>query len=238
MELAETGEVDGYPDFTFTSISDASQGRPKNLIFASRHKPDLRFRDAVNNDIEIVTHSDDVLVFDEPIRGGLRWRDLQSWWARHQGIENGDAAKRSLYKRLWSCLPKSSPPQRLLFKSFFSHFAERVPDLPALLPEVWLHYDPKTVMARGSDALLRQRMDYLMLLQSGARIVIEIDGQHHYSSGERPDSKRYAAMAKADRDLKLCGYDVYRFGAYELSGETGGSNVVAFFEDLFQKHRI
>ena len=238
MELIETGEVDGYPDFTIASSGEPRQRRPKNLIFASRHKPDLRFRDAVNNDIEVVTHSDDVLVFDEPIQGGLLWRDLQSWWARLQGIENGDAAKRSLYKRLRSSLPKSSPPQQLLFRSFYSHFAERVPDLPALLPEVWLHYDPKTVMARGRDALLRQRMDYLMLLQSGVRVVIEVDGQHHYSSGVRPDPARYAAMAMADRDLKLCGYDVYRFGAHELANATGESIVAAFFDDLFQKHGV
>ena len=238
IELIETGEVDGYPDFVIASSSEPHQRRPKNLIFASRHKPDLRFRDAVNNDIEVVTHSDDVLVFDEPIRGGLLWRDLQSWWARRRGIENGEEAKRSLHKRLRSSLPTSSPPQQLLFRSYYSHFAERTPDLPALLPEVWLHYDPKTVMARGRDALLRQRMDYLLLLQTGARIVVEVDGKHHYSSGERPDPRRYAAMAMADRDLKLCGYEVYRFGAHELSSALGESIVSTFFDDLFRKHGV
>jgi hypothetical protein len=33
-------------------------------------KPDLRFRDAVNNDIEIVTGADQVLVYDRPINAG------------------------------------------------------------------------------------------------------------------------------------------------------------------------
>ena len=36
-----------------------------------------------------------------------------------------------------------------------------VPALPALLPEVWLHWDPKTVRERGTAALLGHRMDNL-----------------------------------------------------------------------------
>ena len=32
----------------------------------------------------------------------------------------------------------------------------------------------------------------------------------------RPIPARYAAMARADRELKLSGYEVFRFGATEL----------------------
>ena len=56
-----------------------------------------------------------------------------------------------------------------------------MPDLPALLPEVWLHWDPKTVAERGPNALLRFRMDFLLLLPAGARIVVEVDGKYHYA---------------------------------------------------------
>jgi len=56
-----------------------------------------------------------------------------------------------------------------------------VPDLPALLPEVWLHWDPKTVAERGPNALLRFRMDFLLLLPAGARIVVEVDGKYHHA---------------------------------------------------------
>ena len=135
-------------------------------------------------------------------------------------------------------MPETSPAQKLLFKTFFEHFAERFTELPALLPEVWLHYDPKTVRQRGRDALLRQRMDYLMLLPAGTRVVLEVDGQHHYSTDGRPAPNRYAAMAKADRELKLCGYDVYRFGVVELSGNAGKQVVASFFDDLFRRHGI
>ena len=238
FELIETGEVDGYPVFSFVRQGDLARHRPKNLIFASPAKPDLRFRDAVDNDIEIVTGREQVLVYDEPIRGALLWGDLQSWWARRERIDEPELAKRSLYQRLLDSLPTTSPPQRLLFKAFFEHFRERVPSLPALIPEVWLHYDPKTVRQRGKEALFRQRMDYLMLLPAGVRIVLEVDGQHHYSSNGRAAPQRYAGLARADRELKLCGYDVYRFGADELQGDAGKRLVAPFFDELFRKHGI
>ena len=238
FELVETEEVDGYPVFSFVRPGDPALGRPKNLIFASPAKPDLRFRDAVDNDIEIVTGREEVLVYDEPILGALLWSDLQSWWAQREKIKEPELAKRSLYQRLLSCLPKTSPPQRLLFEAFFEHFRERVPRLPTLIPEVWLHYDPKTVRERGKEALLRQRMDYLMLLPAGVRIVLEVDGQHHYSSDGRAAPQRYAELAYADRELKLCGYDVYHFGAYELQGDAGRRLVALFFDELFRKHGI
>ena len=79
-ELRETDSDGGYPIFTLVSLHAAIKGRPKNLIFASPDKPDLRFRDALDNDVEIVTNGDKVLVYDRPIgNDGLRWNDLQQW---------------------------------------------------------------------------------------------------------------------------------------------------------------
>src|SRR6058998_1445078 len=75
---------------------------------------------------------------------GLRWRDLQDWWAERENL-TGIEAKRSLYKRLLDSLPANSPAQRSVFTGYARHFGSAVPDLPALLPEVWLHWDPKTV---------------------------------------------------------------------------------------------
>jgi hypothetical protein len=61
-----------------------------------------------------------------------------------------------------------------------------------LLPEVWLHWDYETARERGRDALLRFRMDFLLLLPHGQRVVLEVDGSHQYASpdGERPDPAR------------------------------------------------
>jgi hypothetical protein len=69
LELRETGEDGGYP--VFSAVSTRSRrGNPKNLIFASTIKPDIRFRDEIDNDIEIVGNPDDVLVYDR--RSGRR----------------------------------------------------------------------------------------------------------------------------------------------------------------------
>ena len=241
LELAESGEDGGYPSYALQRVGTGATGRPKNLIFASSVKPDLRFRDAVNNDIEIVSDADRVLVYDRPIPDtGLRWIDLEDWWAESNGYEDREVAKGTLYTRLLESLPKNSPPQRLLFKSFYCHFKEAIPGLPALLPEVWLHYDPKTIRQRGRDALFRQRMDFLLLISPSTRVVVEVDGIQHYSkSSGHADAVSYARMVAGDRELRLCGYDVYRFGGSELSSTKGSIELLRkFFDDLFSKYNI
>jgi hypothetical protein len=79
-ELRETGTEGGYPVFSVVPVGSARNRQPKNLVFASQVKPDLRISNAIDNDIEIVENADKVLVFDRPIGGdGLRWRELQAW---------------------------------------------------------------------------------------------------------------------------------------------------------------
>lgn len=238
-ELRQTGEDGGYPVFSLVSHRSA-RGRPKNLIFASLSKPDIRLRDAVNNDIEIVSNSDDVLVFDRPLGpDGLCWSDLQLWWAEATGEHDADRAKKGLYRRLLSCLPESSPPQRRLFEYFFKGFNTAIPGLPALLPEVWLHWDPKTVSQRGAQALLTHRMDFLMLLPAGGRVVLEVDGIQHYGDADgRADPRQYARLVQGDRELKLAGYEVYRFAGVELLAFDATTKVKAFFEALFKRHGV
>ncbi|MCK6405052.1 MAG: hypothetical protein L6Q60_03435 [Rhodocyclaceae bacterium] len=240
VELRETGSEGGYPTFSVVSLHAATKGRPKNLIFASPDKPDLRFRDALDNDVEIVTNADKVLVYDRPIGNeGLRWNDLQQWWSETEQIADANTAKRSLFARLKASLPHNSPPQTLLFDAFFEGFRGAVPLLPALLPEVWLHWDPRTIKERGRDALLRFRMDFLLLLPQGVRVVIEVDGKHHYADASgSADVQRYAQMVKADRELKLAGYEVFRFGAAELQAPTTKADVKAFFDALFKRYGV
>ncbi len=239
-ELRESEFRDGYPCFSMVHIHGSSRGKPKNLIFGSQVKPDLRFRDAIDNDVEIVTNADKVLIYDRSIgKKGLIWSDLQSWWAETNGIANDKKAKVTLYRRLEASLPTNSPPQRLLFRSYYEHFSPAIPALPALLPEVWLHWDPKTARERGRDALLRFRMDFLLLLPGGARVVLEVDGKRHYADGDgRAAPTIYGAMAAADRELRLVGYDVFRFGAAELQGEPGKTAANSFFDALFKRYGI
>jgi very-short-patch-repair endonuclease len=239
LEMRQTDEVGGYPVFGLVTIHSL-RTKPKNIIFGSSVKPDIRFRDAVNNDIEIVSNADACLVYDRPVGAeGLRWRDLQQWWAETSTEQDQQVAKKTLYRRLLSSLPESSPPQRLLFTSFFEAFTTAIPDLPALLPEVWLHWDPKTVSRRGAKALLNHRMDFLLLLPGGRRVVIEVDGVQHYADDAyRADTRRYARLVTGDRELKLAGYDVYRFAGVELQSPESSAVVKAFFEALFKRHGV
>ncbi len=240
VELRETGDDGGYPSFTVVSIGVGNAGRPKNVIFASPLKPDLRFRDAINNEIEIVSNADKYLVYDRPIGPeGLKWRELQAWWAEREGGLTDEEAKNTLYRRLRDSIPTNSPPQQLLFWTFFKTFKPSIFDLPALLPEVWLYWDPKTVAERGRDALFRFRMDFLMLISPSVRVVIEVDGKQHYADDSgRADAAKYGAMMAADREMRLSGYEVYRFGGAELHGEKGQRVVKEFFEELFRRYGV
>jgi very-short-patch-repair endonuclease len=233
--------------FTVRPITDGVAGRPKNLIFASTGpKPELAFADAVNNDIVILKHADHCLVYDEPIgESGLRWHQLVEWWSAREGLDPKEASTRNLFgERLVKSL--ASEPERRLFKAYFKIFRPLLGDaLPALVPQVYLHYDPLTLRelrergdARRFDV---QRMDFLLLLPHGVRVIVEIDGQQHYSTGPEPSAKpspeEYARTARSDRHLRLAGYEVYRFGGYELRDESTCVSVIEeFFTRLLGRH--
>ncbi|MFD4592778.1 AbiJ-related protein [Streptomyces rubiginosohelvolus] len=236
LELRQTGTLGGYPRFTLVPLQLAHIRAPKNVIFATPAKPDIRFLSAVDNDIEIV--NGDALIYDRTVTDdGIRWRDLQSWYQDREHITDADEAKKSLYARLCASLPENSPGQRNLFDSYHRILGSEVYDMPALLPEVWLHWDPRTVRERGPQALLRFRMDFLLLLPHGQRVVLEVDGSQHYTRdrGRTPDTAKYAAMVAADRDLRLSGYEVYRFGHDETTART---LLEAFLPRLFQHHEV
>ncbi|WP_026342624.1 hypothetical protein [Nocardia sp. BMG111209] len=239
LMLREIGSEDGYPVFEVVAMADRPLSKPKNIIFASRAKPDLRLVNALDNHLELM-NEDEVLVYDEPIpRHGLRWSDLQSWWQRNHPGQDNDQAKRQLYNRLLRCLPENSPPQENLFKLYYEIHRESAYNLPALLPEIWLYWDPKTAKQRGSDALLKFRMDFLLLLPDH-RIVLEVDGANHYAdSAGKPDPQEYAKNAKADRIMKLSSYDVFRFGGAELCEfDRAKIELTTFFRELFAKYEI
>ncbi|MEV6653934.1 hypothetical protein [Streptomyces sp. NPDC051219] len=242
IELRQTGSDGGYPLFTMVSARLHGNRRPKNIIFASLRKPDIRFRSSVDNDIEIVGgHPDDTLVYDREIpAAGLRWRDLHAWWQDTRKISSETAARADLYERLLKSLPANSPGQKNLFRAYHTALPPSVDD-PALLPEVWLHWDHKTVQDRGPEALLRSRMDFLLLLPHGQRVVLEVDGSQHYTRdrGRTPDTAKYAEMVAADRDLKLRGYEVFRFGHDELKRlDDAQALLLQFLPDMFRHFRV
>ena len=244
-EVAQTGEVSGRATFSVRPVRRGVDGRPKNLIFASNGpKPRLGFSDAIDNEVVVLEHADSCLVYERPIGNGLSWLDLVRWWMEQKGIVDLAEARTSLGRRLLASLDDG--PEQEFFKAYFRNFAERLGDrLPALIPQVYLHYDPE-IARRLADkrVLFRQRMDFLMLLPGRQRVVLEIDGKHHYAKGERADPGLYAEMVAADRNLRLRGYEVFRFGGSEFSNPKGSMQesvdklVKSFFEELFVVHRL
>jgi very-short-patch-repair endonuclease len=247
--LAETAALSGHPVYSVECIQAGVDGRPKNLIFASTGpKPELGFRDAINNDIEILAHAEHCLIYSDPIPDdGLRWGRLVAWWAAHTAADPAaGATRRALAHRLHAAL--GSPPERFFFESYLRTFIGELGDeLPALIPQVYLHYDPVTVKElrrRGQGNRYEvQRMDFLLLLPHRVRVVLEVDGQQHYSLGEgedaRPSPSTYAKTVRGDRQLRLAGYEVYRFGGHELFTKEAAESVVKeFFTKLFQRHRV
>ncbi|WND15867.1 hypothetical protein [Streptomyces violaceus] len=185
-------------------------------------------RDAVNNDVEIVRYADTCLVFTDPLPPhGLTWRQMVAWWTNnHQPDADEKSAADALYRRLYRSL--DSPPEQLLMITYCARHAEEGGfDLPALIPQVYLHYDPYTRRSgKQSGALYRQRMDFLLLAPDRSRIVIEVDGVQHYGRPNLPDEQGrvhtavpqlYAEMVAEDRRLRLAGYEIYRFGGWELT---------------------
>ncbi|WP_239768972.1 hypothetical protein [Streptomyces sp. CL12-4] len=225
-------------------------GAFKNLIFAADGaKPDLVLRDAVNNEVEIVRHADACLVFTDPLpHHGLTWRQMVTWWQKnHQPDADEKTAADGLYRRLYRSL--DSVPEQLLMITYCARYAEEGGfDLPALIPQVYLHYDPYTRKSgKQSGALPRQRMDFLLLAPDRSRIVLEVDGVQHYGRPNPPDEKGrithtavprlYAEMVAEDRRLRLAGYEIYRFGGWELTAPGGRQLLEDFFTTLLARHQ-
>lgn len=252
--VMQTGSISGHAVYEVVRHQNGVGGQAKNLIFASiGEKPDIVLRDAINNDLQIVRNAQLCLVYDRPLSPslGLTWLALAEWWQARESLPDIETARRQLGERLMQSLPVNSPGEHALFKTYFREFSPRLGDrLPALLPQVYLHYDPITMKQRGPDlALSRQRMDFLLLLPDRVRVVLEVDGQHHYAVEGRPSPERYAQMIREDRELRLKGYDLYRFGGAEfqdsgagtppaLVGQESARTVKNFFERLFARYGL
>jgi very-short-patch-repair endonuclease len=233
--------MSGCPVYKATKLQGGVPSRVKNLIFASNGpKPEMVFVDAVNNDIRITQNGEYCLVYEESVpSSGLSWSNLVQWWAALTNTYPiSSQTEKALYERL--CDSLASEPERLLFNSYFERIHRLMQEPPALIPQIYLHYDPYTVRERnGQKVLPLQRMDFLLLLPHSQRVVIEVDGKQHYANDDGTASPRlYAEMVAADRELKLRGYEVYRFGGYELQGDPGKQVVEDFFRKLFVRHGL
>ncbi|GAA5199415.1 hypothetical protein GCM10023346_39070 [Arthrobacter gyeryongensis] len=212
-------------------------GELKNLIFAENGpKPKIVLRDAVNNDVEIIENAQYCLVYERALPPeGPTWRASVAWWAKTDTVppHSERAIAAVLYNRLFASLAGNGA-EEFLFKHYCALYGTHGYELPALIPQVYLHYDPYTT--RTGATLPRQRMDFLLLLPNRRRIVLELDGVTHYAANGKPRPDLYAAMVSEDRKLRLAGYEVYRFGGHEFVDRPAAAKMLSdFFRELLQR---
>jgi hypothetical protein len=209
--------VEVYESLRSYVESRSSPPQRFNLVFATERKPDIVILDVPGN--RIAARDDSALIFDETIdRDGLTISRLKSWWIARKG----DSEK--LYPRLKNSL--GSRAEEAFFDHYYLRFINQREDsgnaLPALLPQVWLQYDPVTRAERGGlKALARQRLD--------------IDGpQHIQPDGGKSAFQVYQEQLEADRALVLDGYEVYRFGADEVARTSAAKMLDDFFKHVLR----
>ena len=209
-------------------------------------KPEVREGDEqkkyvqdINGIIKEDGYTDNCLFYNFEIGAdGLQWNTLIEWW-KENNKENDDDPELALYGRLRASL--DSEPEKIFFRAYYNYYRHPVKkNIPALVPQVYLHYDPRSKYQRKRQVVYsHQRMDFLMLLPGGIQIVFELDGQQHYSQNGKAVPALYAEMVKDDRALRLKGYEVYRFGGYEFLDETNAKQMICeFFDKLFERYEI
>lgn len=146
-EIVQAGDISGAPVFSWRRIALGVRGSMKNLIFAAvGPKPEIVLDDAVNNDLRVVRNEENCLVYDRPLSGdGLLWSELSAWWADREQLtgESKRVISRSLYQRLLASIDGNGAERRV-FAAYGRRYARNREDIPALLPQVYLHYDPYT----------------------------------------------------------------------------------------------
>lgn len=240
-KLLPSGNIADKVLYSVTSLNPGVQGSIKNIIFASQYKPEIVLEDALNNEIRIISNQDKCLVYDKPVlKNGISWNELQGWYDENLFVlDTGKDLKDRLEESL------DSPSEILFYETYIEIMEKYRGELPALLPQVYLYYDPKLEKNRIKKIFEHQRMDFLMIFSEQQRVVIEIDGVQHYADYVEGNTKHYASVNKyaemvaAQREMTLAGYDVYRFGGKELYNQAIGKNIIKhFFARLFEKYGI
>ena len=242
-EIVQVDTISGAPVFGHRLIGSGVRGSMKNLIFAAAgYKPEIVLDDAINNDLRLTRNEQNCLVYDRPLAAhGLTWAELAAWWSDRQGMagEPEHDIYLSLHERFDQSLGDNDAERRIL-RAYAQRYVQFGPHIAALIPQAYLCYDPYTATQRRSPSPLpRQRMDFLMLLPHRVRVVIECDGQQHYAGRDgRADPGRYAKMMADDRDLRLKGYEVYRFGGAELTDDQAANRLLSrFFDRLHERYQ-
>ena len=155
FECRQEGIESGAPIYKVRRKGATVLGTPKYIIFASTGpKPDIIIDDVLNMDVRIIRYADQCLVYDQPPpQDDLTWQMLLEWWSVKKGTKFSESEiRQDLGKRLRASL--QSEPERILFDTYFKMVKPKYGrNLPALLPQVYLHYDPRYRTERDKPVL-------------------------------------------------------------------------------------
>lgn len=244
FKLLHVKNSSGFPIFHIKHLK-GNRKEFQQLFFASSgYKHRLVFKDATTNEIDVTKNQDSILCYREPIPPeGLLWTDLVAWYGKEVNIDDPFQAENALIDRLNKSM---NIPELIMFETYLEFKNKLGLKLPAYIPQPYLKYDPYTQLERkGNKNLERERMDFLLFFPHGIRILTEVDGKHHYSENNGQSSpKKYANMVREDREDKLMGYEVFRFGGFEFvhsnesEREAVKANIRDFFEKLFKHYGL
>lgn len=210
------------PLFTLRNTNDFS--KIQYLIFGnSKTKPDIIVRNVFDGDLSIL-NKDKLFVYDKIVNDSILYKDFNKWQKDNIEILKNYKIEENL---------------GVIEQKFFKYYKQNYfnENHPVLIPQVYLHYDPKTIEERKEslyqNGFYRQRIDFMMVYK-GKRIIIEIDGKEHYSDENgNVDLKKYSIQTHYDREMKFLGYDIFRFGGKEL-GESFDKVLKEFFDNLYK----
>ncbi len=207
----------------YSRISNSNQ-----LFFGALEKPDF-WMEADSGLLR--DRTDSSLIYKGPYRSdGILNSDLKKWFDNSNLKIN--------YSNLIGRLEESIKPKRELdfFRAYYSVFCK--PNHNALLPQVWLNWEPISRQQRGSPSV-PQRFDFLWWGPNNKCAVIELDGSSHIETDGNPDETKYVHQIASDRDLTLRGFQVFRFGnketAYWKHGNILSQKISDFFDRLLEK---
>lgn len=251
FKLHPTEAISGYPLFTVLHLDSTIDNmiNSSGIIFAAQFKPTMQLHN-INTNIEQLqidtSDPNQYLLYNSGNQKELiTWNELNSWYAKTKYINSIEGIPVSLKERCENSL--SNLFEKFFFNSYFELYEDKLGDsLPALFPQVYLNFDTKN---NNKQNKINQKMDFILCLSNGKRIIIELDGYQHYAekinflNGNyeyKFAPKNYAEMVSFDRKLRLDGYDIYRFGGLEYySDPLLFKNIMQeFFDTLFQKYNV
>ena len=91
--------------------------------------------------------------------------------------------------------------------------------------------------AGGANESTRSRSSRAAVTPAAATTpwIGEIDGVQHYSLNGTPSPAVYASTMRGDRELRLAGYEIYRFAGQQMQPDNAAAAVSDSFTGLLHR---